>query len=67
MDSVETTLKFAESMTYNGKKPVVELVEKVYKTGVKVTKKVMRKYDKFVERMPSLEKWSVTISSGYSG
>jgi len=67
MDSVETTLKFAESMTYNGKKPVVKLVEKVYKTGVKVTKKVMKKYDKFVERMPSLEKWSVTISPGYSG
>ena len=30
MDTVETTLKFAESMTYNGKKPAVKLIEKAY-------------------------------------
>lgn len=65
MDTVETTLKFAESMTYNGKSPTVKLVEKIYETGVKVGKKAMEKYNEFVERMPSLEKWSMIISPGY--
>ena len=67
MDTVETTLKFAESMKYNGKNPSVKLIDQVYQTGVKVVKKVMEKYNKFVERMPTLKKWSLTIMPGYSG
>jgi len=38
MDTVETTLKFAKTMTYNGKSPVVSLTEKLYETGAKVGK-----------------------------
>ena len=67
MDTVETTLKFAESMTYNGKNPIVKLIEKIYETGVKVSKKAMKKYNEFIKRMLSLEKWSITISPGYFG
>lgn len=67
MDSVETTIKFAESMTYNGKNPIVKLTKKLYKTGVKVGKEAMEKYNELVERMPSLEKWFLTISPGYFG
>lgn len=67
MDTVETTLKFAKSMTYNDKNPVVKLTEKLYETGAKVGKSAMEKYNAFIERMPSLEKCSVTISPGYSG
>ena len=62
MDTVETTLKFASSMTYNGKKPSVSLVNQIYKTGVKVTEKAMEKYNKFVSRLPKLKKWFLTIS-----
>ena len=39
MDTIKTTLKFAESMTYNGKMPVVKLIDKLYETGVKVEKR----------------------------
>ncbi len=66
MNTVETTLKFAESMKYNEKNPSVKLIDQVYKTGVKVVKKTMKKYNKFVERMPTLKKWSMRIISGYS-
>ena len=55
MDSVETTIKFAESMTYNGKSPTYFASDIAYH------------YNKFVERMPSLEKWFLTISPGYFG
>ena len=34
-------------------------------TGVKVGKKAMENYNEFIERMPSLEKWSMIISPGY--
>ena len=54
-------------MKYNGKNPIVNLTKGLYKTGVKVGKKAMRKYNEFVERMPSLEKWFLTISPGYFG
>jgi hypothetical protein len=67
MDTVETTIKFAKSMTYNGQKPLVKLVDAVYKTGISVTKKGMRKYNKFVHRLNTLEKWCMTISPGYVG
>ncbi|MCP4604424.1 MAG: ISAzo13 family transposase, partial [Proteobacteria bacterium] len=39
LDSVKTVLHFAQNMTYNGVHPVVEIVEKTYRTGVKLTKK----------------------------
>ncbi len=64
MDSVKTTLEFAKSMTYNGKHPVVKLVEQTYEKGVKLTKKAMEKYNKFVDRLPKLEKWFLTIRPG---
>lgn len=67
MDSVERTMKFAGSMTYNGRSPIVNLTKKMYKTGVRVSEKAMKKYNEFVERMPSLEKWFLTISPGYFG
>ena len=67
MDTVDTTIKFAESMTYKGQRPVVKLVKTVYKTGVSVTKKGMRKYNEFIDRLKKLEKWCITISPGYIG
>lgn len=61
LDSVETVLHFAQNMTYNGVHPVVEIVEKTYHTGVKLTKKAMDKLEERFERLPSLEKWFVLI------
>ena len=54
-------------MTYNGENHFVRLINQVYKTGVKVTKKRMKKYNGFVNRMPNLKKWSLTVTPGYSG
>ncbi len=61
LDSVETVFHFAQNMTYNGVHPVVEIVEKTYHTGVKLTKKAMDKLEERFERLPSLEKWFVLI------
>ncbi len=41
LDSVETVLHFAKTLTFKRNHPVMTLVEKVYKTGVKLTKQAM--------------------------
>lgn len=41
LDEVDTVLKFAESMTWNGKSPVVKVVSQVYHTGVRLTRTAM--------------------------
>jgi hypothetical protein len=62
LDTVETVLNFAETMTWNGQHPVVQLVEKTYQTGVKLTQKAMAELEKRLERLPNLEKWFVRIT-----
>jgi len=62
LNTKETVVKYAESMTYDKKHPVVTVIDKAYETGVKVGKKVMRVYEKALARMAGLEKWFVRIS-----
>jgi len=61
LDTVETALNFARTMTWNGRHPVVKLVEKPYQTGVRLTPKEMEKLEKRFERLHGLEKWFVRI------
>ncbi|RLI52213.1 MAG: ISAzo13 family transposase [Candidatus Thorarchaeota archaeon] len=61
LDSLETVFHFAKNMTYNGIHPVVEIVEKTYHTGVKLTKKAMDNLEKRFERLLGLEKWFVCV------
>ncbi len=61
LDSVETVMEFASTMTWKGVQPVVELVTTSYKTGVKLTKAAMAVVETQVERLPELEKWFVDI------
>ena len=41
LDSCETVLKFAQTMTYKGQQPTVKFIKRVYPTGVKLTTKEM--------------------------
>jgi len=61
LDTLETVFHFAQNMTYNGVHPVVEIVNKTYHTGVKLTQKAMTALEKRFERLPGLEKWFVLI------
>lgn len=62
LDSIETVLNFAQTMTWNGNHPVVKLVEKTYQRGVSLTQKAMAELEKRFERLPGLEKWFVRIA-----
>lgn len=62
LDTKEAVLGFARSMTWKGKNPEVTFTEKVYETGKKVTKKVMKVYETALERAEGLENWFVTLN-----
>jgi transposase len=51
LNEIETVLKFAESMKWNGNKPVVKFVKEKSETGIKLTKKAMKELEKPFERM----------------
>jgi transposase len=61
LDSVDTAVKFARTMTWNGKHPLVKLITKSYDRGVGLTAKEMEELETHLERLPGLEKWFVTI------
>jgi hypothetical protein len=61
LDSKETVVNFAETMTWNGKNPIVNYVDKAYESGKKLTKKAMAAYEAVIDRLTGLEKWFVTI------
>jgi hypothetical protein len=62
LDSLETVFNFAQTMTYNDVHPIVDRVETVYHTGVKLTRQAMATLEQRLERFPGLEKYFVRIS-----
>ena len=63
LDTIETVLNFAQDMTWKGNHPlVVKMIEKVYPSGVKLTRKEMAELEKRFERLPGLEKWFIRIA-----
>lgn len=62
LDTVDTVVKFAQTMKWKGSNPVVKLVQKTYQRGVRLTKKAMDQLEKRFKRMEGLEKWFVKIS-----
>jgi hypothetical protein len=61
LDTCQTVLKFAQTMTYKGQQPVVKFLKKVYRTGVGLTQKEMAKLEKRFDRLRGLAKWFVSI------
>jgi len=61
LDSVDTVLRFAQSLSWKGKHPVVALVSGIYRKGIKLAKKAMTVYEQRIKRLPGLERWFVDI------
>ena len=62
LDSCETVLRFAKSMTFRGVPPSVKFFKIVYQSGVKLTQRQMASLEKRFERLPNLAKWFVRIA-----
>jgi transposase len=61
LDSIDTVLAFASSMTWKGKHPTVALITKTYHKGVRLGQKAMAVLETQVRRLPGLDKWFVEI------
>jgi len=61
LDTVETALGWARTMTWKAIHPVVHLLEKTYEKGVRLAKKAFRKIEERLERDELLPKYCVRI------
>lgn len=61
LDSRQTVLRLASTMTYNGFSPIIRLVQTVYQTGIRLSARVMADLELRFQRLTGLEKWFVTI------
>ena len=61
LDAVEAVLRFAATMTWQGQRPVVELVTTAYRRGVRLTDEAMAAVEAQLTRLPGLERWFVDI------
>lgn len=61
LDSLEAVYGYAKSMTWKGENPVVKIIENIYETGVKLSKKAMSSLNAGFDRLKGLERWFVTI------
>jgi Rhodopirellula transposase DDE domain len=66
LDTIDTVVNFAQTMTWKGNPPVVRLLTTIYQTGVRLTKKAMTEVEKHLERLSGLERWFVKISAAPS-
>jgi Rhodopirellula transposase DDE domain len=62
LDTIGTVVRYAETMTWKGRRPIVHLVTTTYAKGVTLTNKEMAAVEACVTRMPGLERWFVNIS-----
>ena len=61
LDSVDTVLRFAATMTWKGRRAVVELVTAPYRRGVRLSKQAMALVEAQLTRLPQLDNWFVVI------
>ncbi len=61
LDSVKKTIGLAKTMKWKGKNPFVKVIDKIYKTGVKLSKSAMKTCEGMLNRLPGLENWFVDI------
>ena len=64
LESVKTALEWIKTMTWKGIHPIVHFVDRMYKKGISLSKKEMKKYDEMIKRSPALPKWDLIINDG---
>jgi hypothetical protein len=62
LTSIQTALVWAKTMTWRGVAPIVQLMDRVYETGVRILPRDFRPIATRLERSTSLPKWSLIIS-----
>jgi hypothetical protein len=61
LNSVDTVLAWARTMTWKGRHPVVALLDKTYEKGVRLAKKAFQAFEQRLQRDEVLPKFHVRI------
>jgi transposase len=61
LNSVETVVEWARTMTWKGAHPVVRLLEKTYDKGVRIAKAAFRAIERRLQRAKDLPKYDILI------
>jgi hypothetical protein len=61
LNTIDTVLEWAKTMTWKGIKPVVKLCDKIYEKGVSIAKKAFKKVEACFQRCELLPKYCVII------
>ena len=61
LSTIATTLEWAKTMTWRRVRPIVQLLDRVYRTGVKLTTAAFRPVAARLKRSETLPKWSLVI------
>jgi hypothetical protein len=61
LNSIDAVLRWASSMTWRGIAPLVHVLNRVYETGVRISKAAFRPIAERLQRNPLLSKWSLVI------
>ena len=62
LDTISTAILTIGNLRWKGIIAVLKLNEKIYKLGIKKTKKEMRKCEKYITRDIDFKKYSITIN-----
>jgi hypothetical protein len=61
LETVDTVLPWARTMTWKAVRPIVQLLDKAYANGVRVAKKAFQKIEERLERHVALPKYGIRI------
>src|SRR5713226_3616927 len=61
LDSRQTVLRLASTLTYNGLSPLVKFIDHSYQTGIRLSQQAMSALERRLDRLPLLGKWFVRI------
>src|SRR5260221_5018692 len=61
LDSRQTALRLASTMTYHGLSPLVKFIDQSYQTGIRLSQQAMSALERRLDRLPLLGKWFVRI------
>jgi hypothetical protein len=61
LDSVDTVIEFAKTLTWRSRPPLVQRTDRIYETGKRLTQVAMRQLEERFVRLDGLERWFVSI------
>jgi hypothetical protein len=61
LDHIDKVIGLARTMKWKGKQQLVMKFDKIYETGVRLSKSAMRYFENILNRTSDLEKWFIDI------